>query len=171
MEQHHLILDQRKLEITSRQGLYVWADKNTHQRPGFIEAATHEDLPKNAQFTDDAARSFVDGSIIGASNLALSTIATDVEDGFGDSFQHLDEYKDMFVTVKQIPWVAQSGKWKDDRQFGYQFLNGCNPCMLERCEELPDNFPVTENMVRSFLKRGLSLKEEMEVCFLSILNI
>ena len=47
--------------------------------------------------------------------------------------------------------------------FGYQFLNGCNPCVIERCSELPSNFPVTNEMVQSFLDRGRTLEEEIKV--------
>lgn len=53
--------------------------------------------------------------------------------------------------------------WKEDDLFGYQFLNGINPTMIKRCTELPKNFPVTEEMVKPFLKEGRSLKEEMRV--------
>lgn len=53
--------------------------------------------------------------------------------------------------------------WKEDDFFGYQFLNGLNPTTIKRCTELPHNFPVTEEMVKTSLKKGSSLKEEMEV--------
>ena len=47
--------------------------------------------------------------------------------------------------------------------FGYQFLNGCNPCVIERCDELPINFPVSDEMVAKFLDRGMTLAEEIKV--------
>lgn len=53
--------------------------------------------------------------------------------------------------------------WKEDEFFGYQFLNGLNPNRIKKCSELPQNFPVTEEMVKPFLKDGSSLKEEMKV--------
>ncbi|XP_015255315.1 PREDICTED: arachidonate 15-lipoxygenase B-like, partial [Cyprinodon variegatus] len=37
--------------------------------------------------------------------------------------------------------------WKDDDFFGYQFLNGLNPMVIRRCDTLPDNFPVTDDMI------------------------
>ena len=51
----------------------------------------------------------------------------------------------------------------DDVVFGSQFLNGCNPNFIKRCEVLPKNFPVTEEMVKDFLDRGKSLDNEMKV--------
>ncbi|CAL8314747.1 unnamed protein product [Boreogadus saida] len=50
--------------------------------------------------------------------------------------------------------------WMKDSLFGYQFLNGVNPMMIRRCSVLPENFPVTDQMV--FLHGGRSLAEEMQ---------
>uniref|UniRef100_A0AAY5KTI8 Uncharacterized protein n=1 Tax=Esox lucius TaxID=8010 RepID=A0AAY5KTI8_ESOLU len=51
--------------------------------------------------------------------------------------------------------------WKNDEFFGYQFLNGMNPMMINCCTKLPDNFPVTEDMVKASLSEK-SLEEEMQ---------
>lgn len=53
--------------------------------------------------------------------------------------------------------------WKEDFMFGYQFLNGCNPVLISRCTKLPDNFPVTNDLVSVSLERGLTLEQEIEV--------
>ncbi|XP_056090803.1 polyunsaturated fatty acid 5-lipoxygenase-like [Rhinichthys klamathensis goyatoka] len=52
--------------------------------------------------------------------------------------------------------------WNKDYMFGYQFLNGCNPVMIRKCKEIPDKFPVKHEMVKGFLKKGVTLQEELE---------
>ena len=52
---------------------------------------------------------------------------------------------------------------QEDLMFGYQFLNGCNPVMIQRCLKLPDNLPLTTEMVECSLERQLTLEQEVEV--------
>lgn len=47
--------------------------------------------------------------------------------------------------------------------FGYQFLNGCNPVLIQRCTEIPKKLPVTMDMVECSLERNLTLEEEVKV--------
>ncbi|XP_067223204.1 hydroperoxide isomerase ALOXE3-like [Chanodichthys erythropterus] len=61
--------------------------------------------------------------------------------------------------VKTIEYIQEH--WDEDKFFGYQFLNGLNPMMIQRCSKLPENFPVTDDMVKDSL-RGSSLEQEMK---------
>ena len=59
--------------------------------------------------------------------------------------------------------VHNAARWTTDIEFGRQMLNGVNPVVIEKCTKLPDNFPVTNEMVKGVLNRGLTLEQEMEV--------
>uniref|UniRef100_A0A8D0A7N2 Arachidonate 15-lipoxygenase B-like n=1 Tax=Sander lucioperca TaxID=283035 RepID=A0A8D0A7N2_SANLU len=66
--------------------------------------------------------------------------------------------KDRFSFTKDIELISTlynsvlfqdyvQEHWKEDAFFGYQYLNGTNPMLIRRCSALPDNFPVTDDMV------------------------
>lgn len=63
--------------------------------------------------------------------------------------------------------------WKEDWFFGYQCMNGSNPRMIKRCKKLPENFPVTPNMVQSSMAPRTDLDKELKVddCSSSICTI
>uniref|UniRef100_A0A667XUD8 Arachidonate 12-lipoxygenase n=1 Tax=Myripristis murdjan TaxID=586833 RepID=A0A667XUD8_9TELE len=52
--------------------------------------------------------------------------------------------------------------WKEDWFFGYQCLNGSNPRMIQRCKQLPENFPVTADMVQGSLYPRTNLDKELK---------
>lgn len=69
--------------------------------------------------------------------------------------------------VGDVPLAAE--RWQDDRFYGSQFLNGCNPDTIKRCIELPSKFPVTQELVGNLLDESDTLQKAMEVGFLHIL--
>uniref|UniRef100_A0A8C1VVM6 Arachidonate 5-lipoxygenase n=1 Tax=Cyprinus carpio TaxID=7962 RepID=A0A8C1VVM6_CYPCA len=79
-----------------------------------------------------------------------------------------DKEKHSQFTWNSIKNVIQD--WNTDYMFGYQFLNGCNPVMISKCVELPENFPVTHEMVEGSLQRGLTLEEELKAGNIYIAN-
>lgn len=63
--------------------------------------------------------------------------------------------------------------WKEDWFFGYQCMNGSNPRMIQRCKKLPDNFPVTPDMVQSSMAPRTNLDKELKVvkCSTSVYSV
>ena len=160
-DQPAAIRGQRILEVQQRKEQYLWGQlpPGVTDLPGFIHAPKHSDLAKDAQFSDEKTRSFHHGRLHGVANLGLSYLCT-----LCDSWENFDSFKKIFTGwTGDVPRIADNDLWLEDRMFGYQFLNGCNPCVIERCYELPSNFPVTNEMVQSFLDRGRTLEEEIEV--------
>ena len=61
----------------------------------------------------------------------------------------------MLVTYETYRFVS-------DVDFGTQILNGVNCVVVKKCTKLPDNFPVTNEMVLPFLNYGQTLKTAMK---------
>ena len=160
-DQPEAIRCQRVLEVQQRKEQYLWGQlpPGINDLSGFIHAPKHADLPRDAQFSDEESRSFKHGSIRGLVNLGLSYLLTLFE-----SWDSLDCFKNIFTGwTGDVPRISQNDLWMEDRIFGQQFLSGCNPCVIERCKELPSHFPVTDEMVKNFLDRGMTLIEEIKV--------
>ncbi|KAM3861095.1 hydroperoxide isomerase ALOXE3-like [Diretmus argenteus] len=84
--------------------------------------------------------------------------------GLGESnevWESVEAMKDIFWHYKTPISEHVIEHWEDDDFYGFQFLNSLNPNVIERCTELPSNFPVTEEMVKPFLKEGTTLAKEM----------
>ena len=91
--------------------------------------------------------------------LRLAYIST-----FFDSWKNFDNFQNILDRAYGgVPKIVEEDRWMTDKVFGLMFLNGCNPNTIQRCEKLPSNFPVTEDMIKSFLDRGRTMKEEMQV--------
>ena len=77
------------------------------------------------------------------------------------------------VTLREsdsIPWI-HNDKWKKDEEFGRQILNGINPCSIQQVKlNLPSNFPVNDSHLNGLLCRGVSLKEEISMGNMYIIN-
>nr|ABW76418.1 allene oxide synthase/8R-lipoxygenase fusion protein [Gersemia fruticosa] len=151
-----IVSEQRQNELEERKKVYQW-DYVSDDMPGNIKAATHDDLPRDVQFTDEKSRSYQESRKAALVNLGIGS--------FFSQFEDWDNYEDYHILYRN--WILgdtpnMADKWSDDRWFGYQFLNGANPVSLVRCDALPDNFPVTNDDVKASLESGKTLQEEIK---------
>uniref|UniRef100_A0A8C4FDN5 Arachidonate 5-lipoxygenase a n=1 Tax=Dicentrarchus labrax TaxID=13489 RepID=A0A8C4FDN5_DICLA len=143
-----LVKQHRQKELDMRRKTYRWKE----WQPGFpmsIDANRHKDLPRDIQFDSEKGVDFV---------LNYSKFMH----MFQSSWSDFADFEKIFVRIKNTISEYVMQHWKEDFMFGYQFLNGCNPVMIQKCTKLPDKFPVTNEMVSVSLERELTLEEEIE---------
>uniref|UniRef100_A0A7N9AW46 Arachidonate 5-lipoxygenase a n=1 Tax=Mastacembelus armatus TaxID=205130 RepID=A0A7N9AW46_9TELE len=153
-----LVKQHRQKELDFRRKTYRWKE----WQPGFpmsIDANRHKDLPRDIQFDSEKGVDFV----LNYTKLTHSNTKHIQNTTFASRSTQLEITKiSIFWKVKLITSKYVMQHWKEDFMFGYQFLNGCNPVMIQKCTKLPDKFPVTNEMVSVSLERELSLEEEIE---------
>ncbi|XP_065106179.1 polyunsaturated fatty acid 5-lipoxygenase-like [Paramisgurnus dabryanus] len=152
-----LFKKQREKDLESRRKIYRWIQK----RPGFPRSLDAElkDLPLDVQF-DKGKESDFDGNF----RKVIDEAGLDKLLSFFQSWKDITDYEKIFraIYIKDTTLENMIQDWSTDYMFGYQFLNGCNPVMIRKCVKLPEKFPVTHEMVKGFLQRGLTLQEEIE---------
>ncbi|XP_051955041.1 polyunsaturated fatty acid 5-lipoxygenase-like [Xyrauchen texanus] len=146
---------QRRAELECRQNIFRWSQ----WRPGYpMSIDDNHNLPQDLKFETDKTVDFDLNIFKAQSNEFINKI----EEKF-QPWEGFEDFKKVNVIMKNTVPEYLMDNWNDDSLFGYQFLNGCNPVMIKKCEKLPaEKFPVTEEMVKGFLKRGLTLHEELE---------
>ncbi|CAH1789939.1 unnamed protein product, partial [Owenia fusiformis] len=71
-------------------------------------------------------------------------------------FKTLDSLEKIYGSTFEAPYGLEN--WRKDVEFGSQRLTGCNPMSICLCQSIPENFPVTPEMVDQFLE-GQTLKD------------
>ena len=144
--------------------MYEWSS-GTQDLPGYIEAKHPSSLPKDVQFTDEATLSLFNVGLEDFANIGLSKIFE-----IWESWDSLDDFRNLITPVIDSSLPDAAEYWRDDVWVGSQFLNGSNPEVIKKCEKLPENFPVKNEMVDMLLDRGYDLKKAIDVtkiiCFL-----
>ncbi|XP_029281202.1 hydroperoxide isomerase ALOXE3-like isoform X2 [Cottoperca gobio] len=152
---HPRLVSQRKKELVQQKLMYKWylyAEGMSY----ILNINDPKTVPAEIRFSFSKAFEFRYKGEETSAELKLK--------GLTGSTEHFESFEAM----KAVSWFNNSPvseyvaeHWKDDDFFGYQFLNGNNPFMIQRCSKLPTNFPVTEEMVKPFLANGSSLTAEM----------
>ncbi|XP_078365380.1 allene oxide synthase-lipoxygenase protein-like isoform X2 [Oculina patagonica] len=155
-EQHSTVKSRREAELKERKALYEWGHDDVYSDlPGYVKASEVKDLPKDVQFTEEAAYDLHRARKQALINLGLVHLLN-----MFDRWDDFDDYRKAFTGfVGDVPQAAEY--WKEDRFVGFQFLNGCNPDSLKRCTKLPPHFPVTQELVGNLLDSGDTLESAM----------
>uniref|UniRef100_A0A6Q2WZP5 Arachidonate 15-lipoxygenase type B n=1 Tax=Esox lucius TaxID=8010 RepID=A0A6Q2WZP5_ESOLU len=148
-------LYEREEELKIRHQAYQWSIY-ADGLPNIIKADSVSDLPDEVRFSFTKDSEFKFTFLNAMVELNLQGLSTNKE-----QWKNLEELSHVFNCRKTKVYEYIEKNWKKDEFFGYQFLNGINPMMINRCTKLPDNFPVTEDMVKASLSEK-SLEEEMQ---------
>ncbi|XP_006897780.1 PREDICTED: arachidonate 5-lipoxygenase isoform X1 [Elephantulus edwardii] len=156
-DQIHTLKQHRHKELEARQKQYRWMEWN----PGFplsIDAKCHKDLPRDIQFDSEKGVDFVLNYSKAMENLFINRFMH----MFQSSWSDFADFEKIFVKISNTISERVMNHWQEDLMFGYQFLNGCNPVLIQQCKKLPEKLPVTTEMVECSLERQLTLQEEVE---------
>ncbi|XP_038642653.1 polyunsaturated fatty acid 5-lipoxygenase-like [Scyliorhinus canicula] len=146
----------REHELQERQRLYRW--KNwAPNLPRCIDAESVEDLPMDLRF--NFRKQFDFNTSLGSAFAKLGV--KQFLQKFEQSWTSTDDFEKIFCNVDSSIAAFVKDNWKQDWIFGYQFLNGFNPVLIQKCEKIPVNFPVTNAMVMKSLVNS-TLEQEIE---------
>uniref|UniRef100_A0A669ENB4 Arachidonate 12-lipoxygenase, 12R-type n=1 Tax=Oreochromis niloticus TaxID=8128 RepID=A0A669ENB4_ORENI len=114
--------------------------------------------------TDSKVHRFRDGKGLGNVLILNLVLLTELKlkglDNCKKKWDNIESINRVFCCKKTEISEYVHEHWKEDAFFGYQFLNGVNPMLIQLCTALPSNFPVTDDMV--FPHGQCSLADEMK---------
>ncbi|KAG8011324.1 Hydroperoxide isomerase ALOXE3 [Nibea albiflora] len=155
-DDHNLLTDHREKELKLKKNLYLWevTDERLPHMSHFKEVS---ELPAEIRFSVSKKIETLFKKKITGVEVKLNKLV-----GSAEQWTTIDDIKKIFCLKKTTMSEYVTNHWKEDDFYGFQFLNGINPNVIQRCSGLPLNFPVTEEMVKPFLEEGSSLQKEME---------
>ncbi|XP_039879966.1 hydroperoxide isomerase ALOXE3-like isoform X1 [Simochromis diagramma] len=153
-DNHHLGRYSRQQEIQQREEDYRW-DAYAEKIPHSMKAENPFSLPYEVQFSFTKTKEFLYTASTGLTELKLKGL-----DNRKEKWDNIDSINRVFCCKKTEISEYVHEHWKEDAFFGYQFLNGVNPMLIQLCTALPSNFPVTDDMV--FPHGQCSLADEMK---------
>ncbi|XP_063331323.1 hydroperoxide isomerase ALOXE3-like [Pelmatolapia mariae] len=153
-DNHHLGRYSRQQEIQQREEDYRW-DAYAEKIPHSMKAENPFSLPYEVQFSFTKTTEFLYTASTGLTELKLKGL-----DNCKKKWDNIDSINRVFCCKKTEISEYVHEHWKEDAFFGYQFLNGVNPMLIQLCTALPSNFPVTGDMV--FPHGRYSLADEMK---------
>uniref|UniRef100_UPI0037E875C4 polyunsaturated fatty acid lipoxygenase ALOX15B-like n=1 Tax=Semicossyphus pulcher TaxID=241346 RepID=UPI0037E875C4 len=153
-DDHHLGKYSREKELKLRETLYSW-DVYKEGLSHCMKADNPLCLPCEVRFSFTKTKEFVLTASSGLVELNLKGLSFCQK-----NWTDINAISKVFCNKKTDISEYVRQHWKEDAFFGYQYLNGVNPSLIQRCSALPGNFTVTDEMV--FLRGGGSLTDEMQ---------
>ncbi|XP_030593547.1 arachidonate 12-lipoxygenase, 12R-type-like [Archocentrus centrarchus] len=153
-DNHHLGRYSRQQELNQREEDFRW-DVYVEGMPHSMKAENPLSLPCEVRFSFTKTTEFLYTASMGLTELKLKGL-----DNCKKKWDDIDSIRRVFCCKTTAISGYVQDHWKEDAFFGYQFLNGVNPMLIQRCTALPSNFPVTDDMV--FPHGRCSLADEMK---------
>ncbi|XP_033986167.1 hydroperoxide isomerase ALOXE3-like [Trematomus bernacchii] len=153
-DSHPLGRYSREQELKQRGKDYRW-DVYAEGIPHNMKAKNALSLPPEVRFSFNKTIEFGFTAAAALAELKLKGIA-DSKDNWTD----IDHINRVFRNKDTDISKYVQEHWKEDAFFGYQYLNGVNPILIRRCTALPENLPVTDEML--FPDGQSSLADEMK---------
>ncbi|XP_037112705.1 arachidonate 12-lipoxygenase, 12R-type-like isoform X2 [Syngnathus acus] len=144
----------RQQELSQRSVDYAWEFYGPGM-PDTIKADGAMTLPDEVQFSFTKTTEFAFTAATGLVELQLKGLVDNQE-----NWKDLDDINDVFRNKGTPLSDYVQEHWTEDWLFAYQFLNGVNPTLIQRCKTLPGKFPVTDDMV--FIPDGSNLSNELK---------
>ena len=155
-----ILVHQRQTSVDQRKQKYNWQVFPDIGLPSSIDVSS-KNLSNDEQFGAVKTINFTKEAITAGSSLLFTVPFTNVES--------LSDYEKLAAAIKKPEFPTyEISRWTRDVEFGRQMLNGVNPIVIKRCTALPDNFPVTNEMVKGSMDRNSDLVDEMKVSWLNI---
>ncbi|XP_063301085.1 polyunsaturated fatty acid lipoxygenase ALOX15B-like [Pelobates fuscus] len=150
-----VVRQQRSNELEEKRSEYRWRC--------FAQGAPHclhEDQITNLNLNDQFSATTITSSLTLGASSAIEIKLKEYSDNT-ETWKNLCDLQRVFFPVKTQNSEYINQEWKSDKVFGYQFLNGVNPLQIQKCFKIPDNFPVTDEMVAASLGTS-TLQVELE---------
>ncbi|XP_066444641.1 hydroperoxide isomerase ALOXE3-like [Eleutherodactylus coqui] len=145
----------RLTELEKSREVYKW--KMYAPRAPYCIDADSTDLPINERYSDIKRGSFKLTKILAGLEVVLKGLTNCT-----DSWRNLDDITTVFYFNRTDISDEVSRIWNEDSFFGYQYLNGVNPMLIQKCLNLLENFPVTSSMVAASLGTSTDLQKELQ---------